>query len=105
MVPDTASRLPLIETNKPKQKKQNWSGVCAADLQSSNQTNTENRTPVKVRHLGGLLGDWWKPGSVRSPRSSTQFVKEENFVFFKVDLGLFKKKKKGNKTWVNGVKW
>jgi len=37
MVPDTASRLPLIE-------KKNETGVCAACLQSSNHTNAGTKS-------------------------------------------------------------
>lgn len=94
MVPDTASRLPLIETNKPKQKNKTEVEfvlqICNHQIKSTPRTER----PLKSDTSAAFLGDWWTPGSVRSPRSSTQFVKEENFVFFKVDLGLFKKKKK-----------
>lgn len=106
MVPDTASRLPLIETRKKK------NGVCAADLQSSNHTYATRKTkfPFKSPHTPAAISGAHRqvsvitPGSIRSLQRFSTVREEKNTL--KVDLGFcftLKKDKKNKKT--NMSKW
>lgn len=49
----TCQRFTTYRNKKTKQK--NGTGVCAADLQSSNHTYAtwKNKIPIQVKHLGG----------------------------------------------------
>lgn len=52
MVPDMPA---VYHLQKQKKTKKNGTGVCAADLQSSNHTyaTRKNKIPIQVKHLGG----------------------------------------------------
>ncbi len=97
MVPDTASRLPLIETKR-------GTGVCAADLQSSNHTpatRKKTKLPFKSNTTAAILVAHWHviiPGSVRSLQKFSTVCKEKNTSVLKLIWGFcFKEEQKWEK--------